>query len=129
MGIERSALPERAIRLPTDPDGTDRHDARIRALMRLGREAALIAFTLLASTESASAESAWLLWLTPIADNPQRQKSGSRERFHTLEECDRHATVMLAELNLMYPTGGLLEVRCLLDSVDLRRPSQGNDDL
>jgi hypothetical protein len=78
--------------------------------MRLGREAALIALTLLASTESASAESAWLLWLTPIADN-------------------RHATVMLAELNLMYPTGGLLEVRCLLDSVELWRPSQGNDDL
>jgi len=102
----------------------DRHE-----LIRLGREAALITFTLLACIESASAESAWLLWLTPIADNPQRQKSDSRERFHTLEECDRHATVILAELDLMYPTGGLLEVRCLLDSVDLRRPSQGNDDL
>jgi hypothetical protein len=111
--------------LPTEPDALNRHDARIRALMRLVREAAVIAFTLLASTESASAESAWLLWLTPIADNPQRQKSGSQERFHTLEECDRHAAVILAELNLMYPTGGLLEARCFLDSVDPRRPSQG----
>jgi hypothetical protein len=100
----------------------DRHE-----LIRLGREAALITFTLLACIESASAESAWLLWLTPIADNPQRQKSDSRERFHTLEECDRHAAVILAELNRMYPTASMLEARCLLDGADLRRPSQGND--
>ena len=71
---------------------------------------ALVAFALVVSTATAAAEGGWVLWLTPIMDNP-RWESNSRREFRTLDECDRHAALMLSELRLMDPNAAL-EPRC-----------------
>jgi hypothetical protein len=79
-------------------------------MTRLEGKASLVAFALFASTVTAAAEGVWVLWLTPITDNPRWEPSFGL-KFRTLEECDRHAALMLSEFSLTYPNA-VLEARC-----------------
>ena len=79
-------------------------------MTRLDEKASLVAFALVVSTATAADERGWVLWLTPITDNP-RWESNFRREFRTLDECDRHAALMLSELRLMDPNAAL-EPRC-----------------
>jgi hypothetical protein len=79
-------------------------EARTGAMARRERTTWLVAFALLASAAIAAAEGVWVLWLTPIADNPPRWGSSFLRKFHTLEDCDRHAASISTEFNLMFPS-------------------------
>ena len=87
-------------------------------MTRLEGKASLVACALVASAVTAAAEGGWVLWLTQLTDNP-RWESSLRLKFPTLEECDRHAALVLSEFNLMYPNA-VLEARCHPVSVDPR---------
>lgn len=86
-------------------------------MTRLEGKTALVAFALLASTATASAEGVWVLWFTPITDNPLRWQSSFGHEFRTLEDCDRHAVLIFNEFSQTYPNA-VLEVRCHPGSVD-----------
>jgi hypothetical protein len=90
-------------------------------MARRERPTLLVVFALFASATIAAAEGVWVLWLTPIADNPPRRGSSFLRTFPTLEDCDRHAASISTEFNLMSPTA-VLEARCLPDTVDPRGP-------
>lgn len=91
----------------------------LTTMMRLVSKTLLVAFALLTAVATASAESAWVLWLAPTTDNPPRWESSFRRKFPTLEDCDRHASLIFTEFNLMHPDA-VLEARCLPDPVDQR---------
>jgi hypothetical protein len=89
-------------------------------MIRLARNTSLVALALLASAATASGgDGTWVVWLTPIADNPPRWGSSARHKFPTLEDCDRHAALIFAEFHLMHPTA-VLEARCLAETADWR---------
>jgi hypothetical protein len=89
-------------------------------MIRFARTTCLVALALLATGAAASGgDGAWVVWLTPIADNPPRWGPSARQKFPTLEDCDRHAELILAEFNLMRPTAAL-EARCLAETADAR---------
>jgi hypothetical protein len=89
-------------------------------MIRLARTTSLVALAWLASSATDSGgDSAWVVWLTPIIDNPPRWGSSVQHKFPTLEDCDRHAALIFGEFNLMYPSA-VLEARCLPDTADSR---------
>jgi hypothetical protein len=88
-------------------------------MTRLEGKTSLGAFALLASTATASAEGVWVLWFTPITDNPPRWQSSVQHEFRTLEDCDRQAALIFNEFSQMYPNA-VLEARCHPVSVDPR---------
>ena len=90
-------------------------------MIRLTRKASLVALAVLACAATASGgDGEWAVWLTPISDNPPRWGSSARHKFPTLEDCDRHAALIFAELHLMHPTAAL-EARCLAETADWRQ--------
>jgi hypothetical protein len=96
-------------------------------MMRLRRASAIVAFFLLASAATASAECAWVLWSTMMKRSILLQHTEPADAFKTKDACDRAFKVAADREDARRKTDPDVSnfYVCLPDTVDPRGP-KGN---
>jgi hypothetical protein len=87
------------------------------AMMQLGRTASLVIVLLLASLGTASAECAWVLWMTDKGEGAPG--IDVVDTFATKQECDARGVRLVG---LYRATRPLMHYVCLPDTIDPRGP-------
>jgi hypothetical protein len=83
---------------------------------RHGRVVSLLAFCVLAWAATASAECAWVLWISPLS----HVRWDAAQGFRDFAGCEKRAIDIQKQWNETPERRG--EVRCLPDTVDPREP-------